>query len=166
MEISKVDDRAATVHGGARVENVIDIAVFMLGLSSAELTANWAQWWWWRFNGKARIAAGIPLGSRIMPPDGHAIVRLEFTSAFEMLDLVQRVSDHVGQTAGLDEDGVHWFGVAVRECVTNAISEPDAETGKEWISDLDVAFEPALRANRLAQMDLRREHVQAKAASA
>jgi Na+/proline symporter len=40
-------------------ENVIDIAVFMLGLSSAELTANWAQWWWWRFNGPARLAASF-----------------------------------------------------------------------------------------------------------
>jgi Na+/proline symporter len=40
-------------------ENVIDIAVFMLGLSSAELTANWAQWWWWRFNGAARLAASF-----------------------------------------------------------------------------------------------------------
>jgi Na+/proline symporter len=40
-------------------ENVIDIAVFMLGLSSTELTANWAQWWWWRFNGKARLAASF-----------------------------------------------------------------------------------------------------------
>ncbi|MCF6351835.1 MAG: hypothetical protein L3J06_02385 [Cyclobacteriaceae bacterium] len=43
----------------ARAENVIDIAVFMLGISSAELTANWAQWWWWRFNGKARMAASF-----------------------------------------------------------------------------------------------------------
>jgi Na+/proline symporter len=42
-----------------RVENVIDIAVFMLGLSASELTANWAQWWWWRFNGKARLAASF-----------------------------------------------------------------------------------------------------------
>jgi Na+/proline symporter len=40
-------------------ENVIDISVFMLGLSAAELTANWAQWWWWRFNGKARLAASL-----------------------------------------------------------------------------------------------------------
>ena len=39
--------------------NVIDIAIFMLGLSSAELTANWGQWWWWRFNGKARLAASF-----------------------------------------------------------------------------------------------------------
>jgi len=42
-----------------RAENVIDIAVFMLGLSSAELTANWGQWWWWRFNGKARLTASF-----------------------------------------------------------------------------------------------------------
>ena len=42
-----------------QAENVIDIAVFMLGLSSAELTANWGQWWWWRFNGKARLAASF-----------------------------------------------------------------------------------------------------------
>ncbi|TWT34325.1 hypothetical protein [Blastopirellula retiformator] len=31
----------------------------MLGLSSAELTANWAQWWWWRFNGWARLTASL-----------------------------------------------------------------------------------------------------------
>jgi solute:Na+ symporter, SSS family len=42
-----------------QAQNVIDIAVFMLGLASAELTANWAQWWWWRFNGKARFAASF-----------------------------------------------------------------------------------------------------------
>ena len=39
--------------------NVIDISFIMLGLSSAELTANWAQWWWWRFNGPARLAASV-----------------------------------------------------------------------------------------------------------
>src|SRR5437879_1897718 len=38
---------------------IFDVAVFMLQLSSAELPANWAQWWWWRFNGKARIAASF-----------------------------------------------------------------------------------------------------------
>ncbi len=42
-----------------KATNVIDIAIFMLGLSSAELTANWAQWWWWRFNAKARVAASF-----------------------------------------------------------------------------------------------------------
>lgn len=44
-------------------DSLIGIAVFMLGLSSAELSANWAQWWWWRFNKWGRLAAtfGGPL---------------------------------------------------------------------------------------------------------
>ncbi|MBN2279345.1 MAG: hypothetical protein JXQ65_02070 [Candidatus Marinimicrobia bacterium] len=42
-----------------KAKNVIDIAIFMLGISSAELSANWAQWWWWRFNSKARITASF-----------------------------------------------------------------------------------------------------------
>jgi serine/threonine-protein kinase RsbW len=49
------------------------------------------------------------------------VVRLEFTSAFEMLDFVQVVSDHVGQTLGMDDDTQHYIGVAIRECVINAI---------------------------------------------
>jgi serine/threonine-protein kinase RsbW len=48
-------------------------------------------------------------------------VRLEFGSAFDMLDFVQVVSDHIGRLAGLDEDSLHWVSVAVRECVVNAI---------------------------------------------
>ena len=46
-------------------ENVIDIAVFMLGLSSAELTANWAQWWWWRFNGPASVGRVVRWAARV-----------------------------------------------------------------------------------------------------
>jgi Na+/proline symporter len=42
-----------------QAQNVIDISIFMLGLSSAELTANWGQWWWWRFNGAARLTASF-----------------------------------------------------------------------------------------------------------
>ena len=53
--------------------------------------------------------------------NGHQVVRLEFTSAFEMLDFVQVVSDHIGRGIGLDEDAVHWVGVAIRESVINAI---------------------------------------------
>ena len=48
-------------------------------------------------------------------------VRIEFSSAFDMLDFVQAVSDHVCKTAGLDEDQLHWVSVAVRESVVNAI---------------------------------------------
>lgn len=48
-------------------------------------------------------------------------VRLEFASAFDMLDFVQVVSDYVGRLTGLDEDALHWVSVAVRESVVNAI---------------------------------------------
>ena len=51
---------------------------------------------------------------------GHS-VRLDFRSGFEMLDFVQVVSDHIARMVGLDDDGVHWVGVAVRESVINAI---------------------------------------------
>ena len=48
-------------------------------------------------------------------------VRLDFRSDFEMLDVVQGVADQLGRLAGLDDDSVHWVGVAVRESVINAI---------------------------------------------
>jgi serine/threonine-protein kinase RsbW len=56
-----------------------------------------------------------------MTVNGHQVVRLKFTSAFEMLDFVQVVSDHMGRGVGLDDDAVHWVGVAIRESVINAI---------------------------------------------
>ena len=56
-----------------------------------------------------------------MTSNGHHLVRLEFTSAFEMLDFVQVVSDHVCSSIGMDEDAAHWISVAIRESVINAI---------------------------------------------
>ena len=56
-----------------------------------------------------------------MKVEKQHVVRLEFTSAVEMLDFVQVVSDHVGKTVGFDEDVLHWVGVAIRESVINAI---------------------------------------------
>ena len=53
--------------------------------------------------------------------NGHHIVRLEFSSVFEMVDFVQVVSDHVSHSVGLDEDSAHWVSVAIRESVINAI---------------------------------------------
>lgn len=49
------------------------------------------------------------------------VVRLEFTSAFEMLNFVQVVSDHVGRAVGLGDDARHYVVVAIRESVINAI---------------------------------------------
>jgi len=48
-------------------------------------------------------------------------IRLEFTSTFDMVDFVEVVGGHVSRDIGLDEDSVHWVGVAIRECVINAI---------------------------------------------
>jgi serine/threonine-protein kinase RsbW len=56
-----------------------------------------------------------------MMVENRQVVRLEFTSAVEMLDFVQVVSDHFGRTVGFDDDAVHWVGVAIRESVINAI---------------------------------------------
>ena len=56
-----------------------------------------------------------------MTANGHHLIRLEFTSRFEMLDFVQVVSDHVSRAAGLDDDALHWVSVSLRECVINAI---------------------------------------------
>jgi serine/threonine-protein kinase RsbW len=48
-------------------------------------------------------------------------VRLDLRSAFEVLEVVQVVSDCLGRGAGLDDAALHWVGLAVRESVINAI---------------------------------------------
>ncbi len=55
-----------------------------------------------------------------MTETGHT-VHLEFPSLFEMIDLVQALTDQLSRMLGLDEDAQHWVGVAVRESVINAI---------------------------------------------
>ncbi len=71
---------------------------------------------------------------------GQRSLRLEFTSAFEMLDLVQVVSDHVGRDVGLDDDAVHWVGVAIRESVINAIKHGNQnDAGKRVFVDFETA---------------------------
>ena len=66
-------------------------------------------------------------------------VRLQIHSNFEMLDLVQVVSDHFGRQAGLDEEARHWVNVAVRESVINAIKHGNGnDTGKR----VHVEFAP------------------------
>ena len=49
------------------------------------------------------------------------VIRIEFTSAFEMLDLVQIVTEQVVRPLGLDDDTQQWVSVAIRESVINAI---------------------------------------------
>jgi serine/threonine-protein kinase RsbW len=52
---------------------------------------------------------------------GPRVIRLEFTSVFEMVDFVQVVNDHLSRSVGLDDDTAHWVSVSTRECVINAI---------------------------------------------
>lgn len=61
-----------------------------------------------------------------MLTDDH-LVRLELPSSFELLDLVQVLSDRLSSMAGLDEDLTHWVSVAVRESVINAIKHGNRE---------------------------------------
>src|SRR5437763_8062949 len=75
-----------------------------------------------------------------MTSNGHHIVRLEFTSAFDMLDFVQVVSDHMSRDVGLDEDSMHWVGVAIRESVINAIKHGNRNDASKHVF---VEFETA-----------------------
>jgi serine/threonine-protein kinase RsbW len=61
-----------------------------------------------------------------MAPDGH-VIRLVLPSSFELLDLVQLLSDRLSVLAGLDEEATHWVSVAVRESVINAIKHGNRE---------------------------------------
>ena len=79
-----------------------------------------------------------------MTSNGHHIVRLEFTSAFEMLDFVQVVSDHLARGVGLDEDSLHWVSVAIRESVINAIKHGNRSDTTKHVF---VEFETATKAN-------------------
>jgi serine/threonine-protein kinase RsbW len=48
-------------------------------------------------------------------------IEITITSRFENIELVQVIAEHICECAGLDDDGSHWVGMAVREGVANAI---------------------------------------------
>ncbi len=68
-----------------------------------------------------------------MQTDRH-LVRLELPSSFEMLDLVQVLSDRLSSIAGLDEDTTHWVSVAVRESVINAVKHGNREDRSKHVT--------------------------------
>ncbi len=68
-------------------------------------------------------------------------VRLQIHSSFDMVDLVQVVSDRVAQLGGMDEDAVHWIGVAVRESVINAIKHGNREDHGKLVT-VEFSFAP------------------------
>ncbi|HUR21111.1 MAG TPA: ATP-binding protein [Vicinamibacterales bacterium] len=68
-----------------------------------------------------------------MQTDRH-LIRLELPSSFEMLDLVQVLSDRLSSIAGLDEDTTHWVSVAVRESVINAVKHGNREDHSKHVT--------------------------------
>lgn len=68
-----------------------------------------------------------------MQTDRH-LIRLELPSTFEMLDLVQVLSDRLSSIAGLDEDTTHWVSVAVRESVINAVKHGNREDRSKHVT--------------------------------
>ena len=48
-------------------------------------------------------------------------IDITISSRFENIELVQVIAEHLCENAGVDEDGSHWIGMAVREAVANAI---------------------------------------------
>jgi serine/threonine-protein kinase RsbW len=84
--------------------------------------------------------------------NGHRIVRLEFTSAFEMLDFVQVVTEHVTRSVGFDEDASHWVSVAIRESVINAIKHGNRNDAAKHVF---VEFETARAAAERVELSVR-----------
>ena len=75
-------------------------------------------------------------------------VRLQIHSNFDMLDFVQVVSDRIGQMAGMDDDTIHWIGVAVRESVINAIKHGNREDYFKLVT-VEFAFLPPAKPGEL-----------------
>ena len=69
------------------------------------------------------------------------LVRLQIPSLFDMVDLVQVLSDRMGHMAAFDEDAIHWVGVAVRESVINAIKHGNREHPGKTVT-IEFAFTP------------------------
>jgi serine/threonine-protein kinase RsbW len=68
-------------------------------------------------------------------------VKLQVRSNFDTLDFVQLVSDRMAHLGGLDEDAVHWIGVAVRESVINAIKHGNREDADKLVT-VEFTFTP------------------------
>ncbi len=81
-----------------------------------------------------------------MTDNGH-FIRLQLPSSFEWLDLVQVLSDRLSTLAGLDDDGVHWVSVAVRESVINAIKHGNREDRHKQVT-VEFTLAPRARAER------------------
>ena len=76
------------------------------------------------------------------------LIRLDFPSHLDMLDVVQVLTDHAGQVGGLDDEAIHWVGVAVRESVINAIKHGNSEDRDKRVT-VEIRLEPRAKPLRL-----------------
>jgi serine/threonine-protein kinase RsbW len=75
-------------------------------------------------------------------------VTLQVHSNFDMLDFIQVVCDRLAHLGGLDEDAVHWIGVAVRESVINAIKHGNREDLDKLVT-VEFTFAPTVEPSEL-----------------
>lgn len=61
-------------------------------------------------------------------------IEITISSRFENIELVQVIAEHLCENAGLDDDGSHWIGMAVREGVANAIKHGNKLDVKKKVS--------------------------------
>jgi serine/threonine-protein kinase RsbW len=73
---------------------------------------------------------------------------LRFNSAFEMLDMVQFVSDQIGRQLRFDDDALTWMEVAVRESVINAIKHGNRHDRSKFVT-VEFTTTPAVNPEEL-----------------
>ena len=93
-------------------------------------------------------------------------IEITISSRFENIELVQVIAERLCENAGVDEDGSHWIGMAVREAVANAIKhgnkldvrkkvfatfELDGPELEITVSDEGEGFVPVLEADHAAE---------------
>ena len=61
-------------------------------------------------------------------------LRLEFSSSLGLLEFVESITHDVGRAVGLDDDGLHWTGLAVRESVINAVRHGNRDDGTKLVA--------------------------------
>ena len=96
-------------------------------------------------------------------------IEITISSRFENIELVQVIAEHLCENAGVDEDGSHWIGMAVREAVANAIKhgnkldvrkkvfatfELDGQELEITVSDEGQGFDPATVSDPLNPQNL------------
>ena len=74
----------------------------------------------------------MPLISQMDGASEH--IEITISSRFENIELVQVIAEHLCESAGLDDDGSHWIGMAVREAVANAIKHGNKLDVKKKVS--------------------------------